>query len=98
MICLFLVAACSTFLLFRLDFHGLPVALDCTFCGGHSVGDKMHMDFECSFIQSLRARYANFYIPDTDSMHRLDLSGQQARKRLFENVLDCLVVHKMVGL
>ena len=41
-------------------------------------------------ITEPRAHYANLVTADTDSMHRLHLSAEQDRFRLFQYALDCL--------
>ena len=87
------------FLQFRLGSHGLPVAMSrfsgsghldraarvCTYCGGHAVGDEMHMILN---VPPLIARYANLFTPETDTMRRF--FARQDRLRVFQFVLDCL--------
>ncbi len=67
---------------FTLGSYGLPVAVCrlseaghlgradrvCTCCGRHAIGDEMHMIFERSAIQSLRACHADLFRPDTDTI------------------------------
>ncbi|DBA89114.1 TPA: hypothetical protein ACH3X1_016285 [Trebouxia sp. C0004] len=60
------------FLAFKLGCHGLHIAMgrrsgiprsarSCPHCHDGSVGDELHMVFECTFLQTLRVQYADLF-------------------------------------
>ena len=90
------------FLRFRLGCHALPIVAGrfaggqhvdradrlCSHCGEHSVGDELHMVFECPALHPMRQRYFSLFTSDTDTMR--SFFGQKDHMQVFRFLLDCL--------
>ena len=67
---------------------GRVIPILCSHCGEHSVGDELHMVFECPALHPMRQRYFSLFTSDTDTMR--SFFGQKDHMQVFRFILDCL--------